>query len=754
MVPLRLELKNFLAYRQPAPLDFTGLHVAVLTGENGAGKSSLLDAITWALWGRARAKRDDELVHQGQTEMRVELTFALGAQVYRVIRAKRAGRAAGSVLDLQAQNEQAKWTSIAEPTIPKTQDKLTRLLRLTYETFVNSACLLQGQADEFTGKKPAERKQVLADILGLQEWEKYEDRAKHRIRGVDSQLAGVDAVLAEIEAELARRPDYERELSQAQTRVIEVGERLRQAEADWARIEAARQALVTVQRQIDDLTRRGRDAEREIAALDADLREAQSRADTAALARDIAAAERRLRELDADEAERDRLTEARRVNAELVGTLRGQNESAQAEAETLKRRIGAAEAEAAQARTRALEAARLDDDKLKRRVASLQTATEALCPTCGQPLSAEQRQKLITDLMAEAEARAAASQTEATEIDERRAAAVAELNAAIDARRDAYRQNQLQLKTLTDEQARMDRDLQTFAAGLREKPTLLQKLAELRSALEQAGAAQERIAGLLERRARWSATVEADQKQRAALEAEAAGQRALLRDADARQRALDQLRQEDTLVKARLGAADQKLRALDGQAQQREAKRAERQQLAEARGLYEELREAFGKKGVPAMMIEAAVPEIEAAANQLLGRITDGRMTVRFKMQKETQAGDVRETLDIEIADELGTRAYELYSGGEAFRVNFAIRIALSQLLARRAGTQLHTLIIDEGFGVLDGVGRERLVEAINAVQDDFDRILVVTHIDELKDAFPARIEITKTPQGSEIALG
>lgn len=754
MVPLRLELKNFLAYRQPAPLDFTGLHVAVLTGENGAGKSSLLDAITWALWGRARAKRDDELVHQGQTEMRVELTFALGAQVYRVIRAKRAGRAAGSVLDLQVQNEQAKWVSIAEPTIPKTQDKLTRLLRLTYETFVNSAYLLQGQADEFTGKKPAERKQVLADILGLQEWEKYEDRAKHKIRGVDGQLAGVDAVLVEIEAELARRPDYERELSQAQARVIEVGERLRQAEADWARIEAARQALVTVQRQIDDLTRRGRDAEREIAALDADLREAQSRADTAALARDIAAAERRLRELDADEAERDRLTEARRLNGELVGTLRGQNESAQAEAETLKRRISAAEAEAGQARTRALEAARLDGDKLKRRVASLQTATEALCPTCGQPLSDEQRQQLMADLTAEAEARAATGQAEAAEIDQRRKTAVEDLNAAIDARRDAYRQNQLQLKTLTDEQARMDRDLQAFAVGLREKPTLLQKLAELRSALEQAGAAQERIAGLLERRARWNAAVEADQKQRAALEAEAAGQRALLRDADARQRALDQLRQEDTLVKARLGAADQKLRALDSQAQQREAKRAERQQLAEARGLYEELREAFGKKGVPAMLIEAAVPEIEAAANQLLGRITDGRMTVRFKMQKETQAGDVRETLDIEIADELGTRAYELYSGGEAFRVNFAIRIALSQLLARRAGTQLHTLIIDEGFGVLDGVGRERLVEAINAVQDDFDRILVVTHIDELKDAFPARIEITKTPQGSEIALG
>jgi exonuclease SbcC len=85
--------------------------------------------------------------------------------------------------------------------------------------------------------------------------------------------------------------------------------------------------------------------------------------------------------------------------------------------------------------------------------------------------------------------------------------------------------------------------------------------------------------------------------------------------------------------------------------------------------------------------------------------------------------------------------------------VNFGIRVALSQLLARRAGTQLQTLIMDEGFGVLDAAGRERLVEAIHAAQDDFQRILVVTHIDELKDLFPARIEITKGPEGSEIVV-
>jgi exonuclease SbcC len=149
------------------------------------------------------------------------------------------------------------------------------------------------------------------------------------------------------------------------------------------------------------------------------------------------------------------------------------------------------------------------------------------------------------------------------------------------------------------------------------------------------------------------------------------------------------------------------------------------------------------------MIIEAAVPEIEDEANRLLARMTDNRMHVRFDTQRETLAGEVREALEIQIADELGTREYSLYSGGEAFRVNFAIRVALSKLLARRAGAQLQTLVIDEGFGTQDAQGRERLVEAINAVQDDFARVLVITHIDELKDAFPARIQVTKTPDGS-----
>ena len=100
-----------------------------------------------------------------------------------------------------------------------------------------------------------------------------------------------------------------------------------------------------------------------------------------------------------------------------------------------------------------------------------------------------------------------------------------------------------------------------------------------------------------------------------------------------------------------------------------------------------------------------------------------------------------------------GTRAYELYSGGEAFRVNFALRVAMSRLLARRAGARLETLIIDEGFGSQDEHSRIKLIQAIASIKPDFARIIVVTHISEVKDMFPVQIAVSKEEGISKVAV-
>ena len=182
----------------------------------------------------------------------------------------------------------------------------------------------------------------------------------------------------------------------------------------------------------------------------------------------------------------------------------------------------------------------------------------------------------------------------------------------------------------------------------------------------------------------------------------------------------------------------------------------EREELVKHIAQHKTLERAFGKDGVPALLIEQALPQIEEKANDLLDRLSDGQMSIRFVTQaeyKDKKRDDLKETLDIQISDSAGIRAYEMYSGGEAFRVNFAVRLALSEILAQRKGARLQTLVIDEGFGSQDTRGRQRLLEAINLVKDDFEKILVITHLDELKDAFPSRIEVEKTERGSIVKV-
>ena len=176
-------------------------------------------------------------------------------------------------------------------------------------------------------------------------------------------------------------------------------------------------------------------------------------------------------------------------------------------------------------------------------------------------------------------------------------------------------------------------------------------------------------------------------------------------------------------------------------------------ELSKRRELYEQLVTAFGRTGVQALLVESALPELEAEANRLLGRMTDNTMHLKLETQRIPQRGEPVETLEIKVADALGTRSYETFSGGEAFRINLALRIALSKLLAQRSGAPLPTLFIDEGFGTQDTTGRERILDVIQSIADDFERILVITHMDEMKESFPVRIEVEKRDDGSTFTI-
>jgi exonuclease SbcC len=251
---------------------------------------------------------------------------------------------------------------------------------------------------------------------------------------------------------------------------------------------------------------------------------------------------------------------------------------------------------------------------------------------------------------------------------------------------------------------------------------------------------------------------ETDQRQKEHQEAAIAlaAAQAQVPDLDQLERSLFNLQEQENRLTLEVGAARQKVIVLEELKTRRKALEAQREEWAMQVRQYKQLERAFSKDGVPALLIEQALPEIESKSNEILGRLSRGEMSVRFITQasyKDKSREDLRETLDIRISDSMGVRDYEMFSGGEAFRVNFAIRLALSEVLAQRAGARLQTLVIDEGFGSQDAQGRQRLIEAINLVRSDFAKILVITHIEELKEAFPTRIEVEKTDRGSMVEV-
>ena len=847
MLPLRLEIKNFLAYRSPEPVRFDGIHLACLTGANGAGKSSLLDAITWALWGRARARRDEELVHMGQSDMYVQLDFEQEGQIYRVIRRRARGKNVGA-LDLFSLLEDGEYNPISEPNMRGTQEKINRLLNLDYETFVHSAFLQQGKADAFTTKTPRERKQILSDILGLSRWENYEEAAKEKIKGIERDIDTFELRIEEYDREIAQEPALklaveEAEIQQQEAEIAlhaaeealkqvehapgemrntlrqraEIEQRLRGYEGD---LKAAAEEIARQERRVEGYERTLA-AQDEIQAGYAALEEARSTnqalADKMVELREIEQARNEVeRQLDAVRAELraeiggyeatitqlektiaaaqpDMLEEVRIEIAELE-TLDQQRLALEEQVNTLKNERSGLEGENTQLRGVM--------DELKDRITRLSAAHGATCPVCGQPLTEDHRVALLEQLQEQG--------TERGDLWRSNGARVREIGDATKQHQDAVVELRVKLQRLSDlqkqegelksgvkkardaelqmdeVQARLDAaratlDGEQFAADLRAQVGLLneQQFAlgydgdlhsaarqgleifrefetrqkELEIALEALPDAALALEGALARRERLLKAQEEETVNLDKLAVEIARLEVLVREEQARREEVNRQRIAERAAFRKLADAQQALKAIeDGRIRRAELEVRLTQRRVE-RATYEELKLAFSKNGIPAMIIETAIPELEAEANRLLNRMTDGRMSLMLTTQREKITGGVAETLDIQIADELGTRAYEMFSGGEAFRINFALRVALSQMLARRAGAQLRTLFIDEGFGTQDEEGRNKLVEAITAIQEDFSLILVITHIDDLRDSFPVHVQIEKQSDGSRISV-
>ncbi len=851
MIPIRLTLSGFLSYRDPVEIDFTAFDLACISGANGAGKSSLLDAITWVLFGQAR-KRDDSLVNLQATAAEVSLVFTYENNTYRVLRARPRGKT--GVLEFHIQQTNGSWKPLSERTQVDTQARIQETLRLDYETFINAAFFLQGKADQFTTETPTRRKQMLSSILGLELWEVYRQRAADRRKLVEADIDRLDGRTVEIEAELAEETTRQERLAvlQVDLKRLSAARKLQEQALDGLRAVAA--TLAEQRKLVEALQRQAEAAYRQLSELEtrqaSRQAEQQSYAGLLARAAEIEAAyqawqvqrnelaqmdevagrfrefeNRRTAPLLEIESERVRLLQEQQQLQGQYQTLQTQSAalpSLEAETKTLHHTLAEAETqlelrdklqiELDQARQQQADARaenpRLKNemDELKQRINALGEVEGATCPLCGQYLDSVQRIRLIEELnqqgkemgdryrvnqallkeadqnmarlegqvttltaveakrliqtesLARLTARLESIQAACAEWESRGAPRLAEVQAHL-AAEDFALQARARLTEIDDELKALGYDAAAHDA-LRRQVAVGQMTETDSRRLESARAAlaplERELAELESQISNLTAQTEQQQQEyRAAATAWQAAQ-ASVPDLDAAERELMSLQEGENKLRLEVGAAQQKVLVLADLRERRQELKTQRAILAQQVARYRQLDRALGKDGVPALLIEQALPQIEGKANELLDRLSGGVMSVRFQTQsayKDKRREELKETLDILISDSAGTRDYELYSGGEAFRVNFAIRLALAEVLAQRSGARLQTLVIDEGFGSQDALGRQRLVEAINAVRPDFAKILVITHIDELKDSFPNRIEVEKTERGSSVRV-
>jgi len=1008
MVPIRLDLQNFLSYGTEAPtLEFEQFDVACLSGGNGEGKSALLDAMTWALWGEARKssgkrKPDDELIRIGTQHMEVTFTFELADTRYRVTRSfsrSSTGKTSSSDLQFQVYEEEADaYHPLTGSTQRETQARIEETLGLDYDTFINSAFLLQGRSDEFTNKSPSQRKEILVRILNLSRYEALEGRARDRWRAAKQRQERLEADVERLEDALSdedewreERASLRAELEEAQETLQSLREREKELTQQQANLEAKAREIESLSSAVEDLEQRMEKKGEERSALEermagADELLAQSEEIQSAYERHQALQDERealeerrerYRDLEAqrDEArselnERtnelkrrlDRLkvekkglqkeleectsaledrptvvTELRRAQAarqelaerngvaarrsrlasrqeearqalvdrreELRARLDAETERLEEEREggealdDLEARIdrleqardrrdalaermatvestGTRVAQTIQAQTGQLEARREERARAETELRRFRKADGPTCPTCGTELTPAHREEVeatlestIDELKTEIEQREdrlqslesrrtslreeyASLRSQHAELEGvgERLATVREQKRSLSERADALQQHRERAERLKqileqgDYGAAARRAWQWCAqqlAELREDPERVATLQNRASRLEHLQDRRATLADAAERQAALTEsireysdeidTIEKALEEETAFEAlreriqrletqlddaafdperlqtlraelrelsEAPDRRSDLRHArqnreewagriDTLDDELESLRDERDEKRARKGelieavdgrsALEDEIEAvasdIEAQVQEvnetqqalgkleerlaqadrdREALASTREELEECtsnRTLYKHLRSAFGKHGIPSLIIEETLPEIERRANHILSRLSDGRMHVRLETLKEKKSGGTKETLDIIITDEQGVaRPYETYSGGESFRVNFALRVALAQILAERSGVRVRTLVIDEGFGTQDEDGIERLVEAIQQIRTDFAKILVITHLPRLKEAFPVRIEVEKDP--------
>jgi DNA repair protein SbcC/Rad50 len=730
--PISARASGYRSYQEIA-IDFPS-GVTAVVGENGSGKSSLIELIPLALFGSPTRSLADYLNTECE-EMSIELTFEHAGRLLRVRRQFSSRGRGKSTLDLEEANLgppfgpliEGDWSPLTRETAAVTQAHLEEILGLARETYLASAHLSQGQGDAFTAAQPRDRKEILAQILGLGIWDRLQKVARDELRGCETEIAVSAGQIAGLEEQVARMGDVLEMLAalrEAQTIAVAS---LAAAESDLADAQRAHAAAATLAETV-------RVCQAELAAATtAHERAVQAFSDATRAAHDLTDRAVELDEVTADAAQvavlEARVEQLRAAAADAV-RLVGERDQLLRDAEQRDLALSRMAAQALQL----YEDAKTMRGKADHLEAHIDEAGE--CDRCHQKLGAEAAARAAASYRAEADTLV----EKAKPFQEAGGAEEAAI-AALRTRAEAIEVPQVEDPGPVEYALRVAR-----AAAVRQA-ALTAQVEQLTAAASRIGefeaAASASLLAVAERQTTLD-KAQADIPDLTALDSRVGLAQISVRDA----RATVETRQAE-IVRAetdleRITEAEQKLTALQ----------SDLHQVNERIDLLKIAERAYGRDGIPALILESsAIPQIETEANRLLAELgTTYRVELRTQAENKTNA-NLRETLDVLVYDGTDIRAYETFSGGEKTRINLALRLALAGLLATRRGAQSSILCIDEPDG-LDQAGMDALATVLLGLSGTFERVLVVSHQPQLGTSFDQTLRVEKGEDGRSRIVG
>ena len=793
-----ITLDGFWGYREGVRVEIAGLPMLVAVGHNGSGKSALVvSGVLAGLYGKFPTRTVEESITTGAASGSVIVEFEVGGALYRVARTyPRSGAATASV---HRRTDGDGWEAVTEKGVREATAKITELVGMNYDTAVMTWVAEQGKYGLFANADPAPRFKMLAGVFDLAKYVPMHAAAKSKLGKAKEAASVAEGRVAELNDDLVdddaraegemtddalaaaaaaahaafdtastalaahQQNDPQVAVRHAQSALAAVKdvrlERLRSAEQALTDLRAAREALPQMRDEAltaaharferEQSTTRERiisaraDVQRRIDESNTELsRISLIAAGLGALRQDVTAAEAMVTsaEVDAEQC------------AGETAALRDTLHTAQANLRTAHAAVGEAQ-DALDALAHAGDCYACGQHISEQVAATLRTTQEQILAT-REAAVADATRALATAQQAVADASAKDALAGGYVISSREQLTAARL-ALTTAEHSADGADRIEAALHRDRERLIELTAEEEATSARLTAEREQTITTAESAHE------ERTADIVARGKQAAAAVnelrrpteKEEQLERDLTAAEniAHGDSRYAAEMQRLVAAREAARAESTTFDAEIGRRAEIARRQAEHATRITAAKAALAAAQEDVTVYTDLVAAYAPSGIPSMILENAIGDLNDAINVTLNQLSGGDLTVRLSTARETSGGPAESKVTVYVDTPTGPRSYEALSGGQRFRVDLAIRTGLAAIVARGTGTPIETFILDEGWGTLDEAGIRSTLEVLGRLAEQTN-VLTVSHVDTVRDAFPARIEVS-TNEGTSAAV-